>query len=73
MDLVRAVIVGVPGTPYQDGLFFFDFLLPYDYPQVPPVSHSTNFFYLKKDDWVLLMARPLYSLHCHAVFALPLF
>ncbi|KAJ3690378.1 hypothetical protein LUZ61_019542 [Rhynchospora tenuis] len=39
MDLIRAVIVGVPGTPYQDGLFFFDFLLPYDYPQVPPTTY----------------------------------
>ncbi|KAH7690018.1 ubiquitin-conjugating enzyme E2 O protein [Dioscorea alata] len=36
MDLLRAVIVGACGTPYQDGLFFFDFQLPPDYPQVPP-------------------------------------
>lgn len=38
MDLLRAVIVGAYGTPYQDGLFFFDFHLPPEYPQVPPVS-----------------------------------
>ncbi|KAK7837519.1 putative ubiquitin-conjugating enzyme e2 23 [Quercus suber] len=25
MDLLRAVIVGAAGTPYHDGLFFFDF------------------------------------------------
>jgi ubiquitin-protein ligase len=37
MDLVRAVIVGPFGTPYQDGLFFFDFHLPPEYPDVPPV------------------------------------
>ncbi|CAL9130869.1 unnamed protein product [Musa textilis] len=36
MDLIRAVIVGAYGTPYQDGLFFFDFHLPSEYPQVPP-------------------------------------
>ncbi|XP_042448509.1 probable ubiquitin-conjugating enzyme E2 23 isoform X2 [Zingiber officinale] len=36
MDLIRAVIVGASGTPYHDGLFFFDFYLPPDYPQVPP-------------------------------------
>ncbi|KAA8546118.1 hypothetical protein F0562_020431 [Nyssa sinensis] len=35
MDLLRAVIVGAYGTPYQDGLFFFDFNLPPDYPDVP--------------------------------------
>lgn len=39
MDLLRAVIVGACGTPYQDGLFFFDFHLPLEYPQVPPSAH----------------------------------
>ncbi|XP_020517139.1 probable ubiquitin-conjugating enzyme E2 23 isoform X1 [Amborella trichopoda] len=39
MDLLRAVIVGAHGTPYQDGLFFFDFHLPPDYPQVPPSAY----------------------------------
>ncbi|KAL5706418.1 (E3-independent) E2 ubiquitin-conjugating enzyme [Ranunculus cassubicifolius] len=39
MDLLRAVIVGAYGTPYQDGLFVFDFHLPPDYPQVPPTAH----------------------------------
>lgn len=37
MDLLRAVIAGAYGTPYQDGLFFFDFHLPPEYPDVPPV------------------------------------
>ncbi|XP_077246663.1 putative ubiquitin-conjugating enzyme E2 23 [Tasmannia lanceolata] len=36
MDLLRGVIVGAYGTPYHDGLFFFDFHLPTEYPQVPP-------------------------------------
>ncbi|XWS62629.1 hypothetical protein CRYUN_Cryun06bG0027400 [Craigia yunnanensis] len=35
MDLLRAVIVGTYGTPYQEGLFFFDFHLPPEYPDVP--------------------------------------
>ncbi|QQP52860.1 Putative LOC100748178 [Caligus rogercresseyi] len=32
IDLFSALIKGPPGTPYQDGLFFFDFQLPPDYP-----------------------------------------
>ncbi|KAE9458112.1 hypothetical protein C3L33_09986, partial [Rhododendron williamsianum] len=28
MDLLRAVIVGAEGTPYHDGLFFFDIFFP---------------------------------------------
>ncbi|GMH17850.1 hypothetical protein Nepgr_019691 [Nepenthes gracilis] len=39
MDLLRAVIIGAYGTPYQDGLFFFDFHLPPEYPDVPPSAH----------------------------------
>ena len=39
MDLLRAVIVGPFGTPYQDGLFFFDFQLPPEYPDVPPSAY----------------------------------
>lgn len=37
MDLLRAVIVGAEGTPYHDGLFFFDVFFPTGYPKVPPV------------------------------------
>ncbi|KAI3708401.1 hypothetical protein L2E82_37570 [Cichorium intybus] len=36
MDLLRAVIIGAEGTPYHDGLFFFDVCFPYNYPAVPP-------------------------------------
>lgn len=37
MDLMRAAIVGAPGTPYHDGLFFFDICFPLEYPNEPPV------------------------------------
>ncbi|XP_050219122.1 probable ubiquitin-conjugating enzyme E2 25 isoform X2 [Mercurialis annua] len=36
MDLLRAVIIGAEGTPYHDGLFFFDVFFPSCYPNVPP-------------------------------------
>ncbi|KAB2059418.1 hypothetical protein ES319_A11G301500v1 [Gossypium barbadense] len=36
MDLLRAVIIGVEGTPYHDGLFFFDVFFPASYPKEPP-------------------------------------
>jgi len=39
MDLLRAVIVGPAGTPYHDGLFFFDVQFPYEYPDIPPVKN----------------------------------
>uniref|UniRef100_A0A7N0TK43 E2 ubiquitin-conjugating enzyme n=1 Tax=Kalanchoe fedtschenkoi TaxID=63787 RepID=A0A7N0TK43_KALFE len=39
MDLMRAVIVGAPGTPYHDGLFFFDIYIPPEFPNVPPKVH----------------------------------
>ncbi|KAG6502542.1 putative ubiquitin-conjugating enzyme E2 38 isoform X1 [Zingiber officinale] len=37
MDIMRAVIIGPAGTPYHDGLFFFDAYFPPNYPYVPPV------------------------------------
>ncbi|KAJ0250439.1 ubiquitin-conjugating enzyme E2 26 [Hirschfeldia incana] len=39
MDLMRAVIVGAEGTPYHDGLFFFDIHFTDTYPSVPPMVH----------------------------------
>ncbi|WJX68456.1 ubiquitin-conjugating enzyme [Trifolium repens] len=39
MDLLRAVIIGAEGTPYEDGLFFFDVQFPSGYPNVPPKVH----------------------------------
>ncbi|CAI9107247.1 OLC1v1006564C1 [Oldenlandia corymbosa var. corymbosa] len=35
MDILRAVIIGAEGTPYHDGLFFFDVFFPNNYPSVP--------------------------------------
>ncbi|MFS7920942.1 putative ubiquitin-conjugating enzyme E2, ubiquitin-conjugating enzyme/RWD [Helianthus anomalus] len=37
IDLLRAVIVGAKGTPYQDGLFFFDVFFPRYFPIHPPI------------------------------------
>ncbi|CAI9759925.1 unnamed protein product [Fraxinus pennsylvanica] len=39
MDLLRAVIIGPPGTPYHDGLFVFDVLFPPTYPDIPPMVY----------------------------------
>lgn len=39
MDLLRAVIIGAEGTPYHDGLFFFDVFFPSSYPRGPPNVH----------------------------------
>lgn len=39
MDLLRAVMIGSPGTPYHDNLFFFDIFLPPEYPHEPPLVH----------------------------------
>ena len=33
---MRAVITGPSGSPYEAGVFVFDFFFPLDYPQVPP-------------------------------------
>ncbi|CAK9145666.1 unnamed protein product [Ilex paraguariensis] len=43
IDLLRAVIVGSAGTPYHDGLFFFDIAFPSDYPNRPPMVHYRSF------------------------------
>ncbi|XP_052156971.1 probable ubiquitin-conjugating enzyme E2 26 [Oryza glaberrima] len=39
MDLLRAVIIGPQGTPYHDGLFFFDAQFTSTYPSTPPVVY----------------------------------
>ncbi|GFZ11476.1 ubiquitin-conjugating enzyme 25 [Actinidia rufa] len=43
VDLLRAAIVGPAGTPYHDGLFFFDLAFPPDYPTRPPHVHYRSF------------------------------
>lgn len=42
MDLLRAAIVGAPGTPYHGCLFIFDISLPCEYPQKPPMVHYNS-------------------------------
>jgi hypothetical protein len=37
IDLLRAAIIGPKGTPYHDGIFFFDVHIPSSYPSGPPV------------------------------------
>lgn len=39
LDLLRCAIVGPKDTPYENGLFFFDVLLPPEYPSTPPKVH----------------------------------
>jgi ubiquitin-conjugating enzyme E2 O len=43
MDLLRAVIVGASGTPYHDGLFFFDLQLPPSFPATPLLVSYRSF------------------------------
>ncbi|XP_059626930.1 putative ubiquitin-conjugating enzyme E2 38 [Cornus florida] len=45
INLMRAVIIGPPGTPYSQGLFFFDIFFPRTYPARPPklFYHSHGF------------------------------
>ncbi|CAJ1940833.1 unnamed protein product [Sphenostylis stenocarpa] len=45
IDMMRAVIVGAAGTPYHDGLFFFDIMFPSDYPRNPPKLYFHSFGY----------------------------
>ncbi|CAH1415831.1 unnamed protein product [Lactuca virosa] len=42
MDLIQAAIVGASGTPYENGLFFFDIFLPPEYPHEPPMVHYNS-------------------------------
>ncbi|KAK3091730.1 hypothetical protein FSP39_022222 [Pinctada imbricata] len=43
MDLFSVMIVGPPGTPYEDALFFFDVQVPGDYPSSPPEFHYISY------------------------------
>ncbi|KAA8531216.1 hypothetical protein F0562_005870 [Nyssa sinensis] len=43
IDLLRAMIIGPAGTPYHDGLFFFDLAFPPDYPTHPPQIYYSSF------------------------------
>jgi ubiquitin-protein ligase len=35
-DLIKVLIIGPEGTPYENGCFLFDMFLPPEYPNVPP-------------------------------------
>lgn len=59
MDLMRAVIIGASGTPYQDGLFFFDFYLPPEFPQAPPVITTIELFLLPQLLSVYFLSEPM--------------
>merc|ERR1712137_50116 len=37
LHLMKALIVGPPGTPYSMGLFEFDIMIPNNYPASPPL------------------------------------
>ncbi|XP_045602323.2 (E3-independent) E2 ubiquitin-conjugating enzyme UBE2O isoform X2 [Procambarus clarkii] len=43
MDLYSVMIRGPERTPYEDGLFFFDFQLSADYPRAPPLCHYVTY------------------------------
>ncbi|KAG8188229.1 hypothetical protein JTE90_021250 [Oedothorax gibbosus] len=43
IDLYSVLIAGPRRTPYEDGLFFFDFQLPPDYPRSPPLCHYVSY------------------------------
>ncbi|XP_046659894.1 (E3-independent) E2 ubiquitin-conjugating enzyme UBE2O-like isoform X2 [Homalodisca vitripennis] len=43
MDLFSVMIRGPEKTPYEDGLFFFDFQLSADYPKAPPLCHYVSY------------------------------
>lgn len=43
MDLFSAMIHGPKNTPYEDGIFFFDFQLGSDYPSLPPSCHYISY------------------------------
>ncbi|KAK9500379.1 hypothetical protein O3M35_001657 [Rhynocoris fuscipes] len=43
MDLFSVMIRGPSKTPYEDGLFFFDFQLSADYPKTPPHCHYVSY------------------------------
>ncbi|KAJ6622674.1 (E3-independent) E2 ubiquitin-conjugating enzyme [Pseudolycoriella hygida] len=43
LDLLSVMIEGPKKTPYEDGLFLFDFQLSKDYPRAPPLCHYISF------------------------------
>lgn len=37
-DLLRSLIIGPEGTPYEDAPFVIDWMLDQDFPQTPPAA-----------------------------------
>ncbi|KAL6584018.1 Ubiquitin-conjugating enzyme E2, catalytic domain ues [Orobanche minor] len=72
MDLLRAVIVGVEGTPYHDGLYFFDVHFPCKYPSVPPPDWipgtSTLLQVLVSIQGLVLNAKPYFNVTRHTSY-----
>jgi ubiquitin-protein ligase len=42
LDIMKVMIIGPAGTPYENGLFEFDLLCPSDYPNKPPKMEFKN-------------------------------
>jgi len=36
LDVIKVMIIGSEGTPYENGCFVFDIFVPVQYPQTPP-------------------------------------
>ena len=47
MDLLRVMVVRAAGTPYQNGIFFFDIHFPFQYFDGPPISTLLQLYDLK--------------------------
>ena len=45
LDILSVAIIGVAGTPYHDGVFFFDIVLPPNYPESPPKARYRTLGY----------------------------
>ena len=39
---IRALVSGNPDSPYENGLYYFDFTLPENYPKKPPIVKILN-------------------------------
>ncbi|KAK1414311.1 hypothetical protein QVD17_30055 [Tagetes erecta] len=65
MDLLRAVIIGAEGTPYHDGLFFFDVFFPSDYPNSAPHFEDLVIGHFQHRVRDILMACKAYTKGVH--------
>ncbi|KAH6717835.1 hypothetical protein BKA61DRAFT_598423 [Leptodontidium sp. MPI-SDFR-AT-0119] len=42
-DVMKALIIGSDGTPYEGGLFAFDLFLPQKWPEIPPIFYFAKY------------------------------